>query len=181
MSTLGSLFYHTNEALKRIIFTSNLKISSKQFITGPTAIIVAFDPFLNRFNLPKIDSINDDVFIYKTYSGDSGYFLENSNINYSALVIEGFGSGNVSEFLLPKIKDLLSNGIPVAICTRVPEGPLKTNYNYPGGGKNLRELGCIFYNSIDSHKMRIFLAYLISCKFSFYEINNFFNLMYNNV
>ena len=82
---------------------------------------------------------------------------------------------------MPKIKDLLSNGIPIAICTRVPEGPLKTNYNYPGGGNNLRELGCIFYNSIDSHKMRIFLAYLISCKFSFYEINNFFNLMYNNV
>jgi len=54
-----------------------------------------------------------------------GYFLENSNINYSALVIEGFGSGNVSEFLLPKIQDLLSNEIPVAICTRVPEGPYK--------------------------------------------------------
>ena len=138
-----------------------------------------FKPY--RFNLPKIDSINGDVFIYKTYSGDSGYFLEKSKIEYNALVIEGFGSGNVPEFLLPKIKDLLSKEIPVAICTRVPEGPLKTNYNYPGGGHNLHELGCIFYHFIDSHKMRIFLAYLISCKFSFSEINNFFKLMYNKI
>lgn len=172
MSALHVSKFHTEnlDSFKSIDFPNVGTIESNN-------INFYFKP--NRFNLPKIDSINDDVFIYKTYSGDSGYFLENSNINYSALVIEGFGSGNVSEFLLPKIKDLLSNGIPVAICTRVPEGPLKTNYNYPGGGNNLRELGCIFYNSIDSHKMRIFLAYLISCKFSFNEINTFFKSVYN--
>lgn len=128
-----------------------------------------------RFVLPRIKSLVDNVYIYKTFSGDLGNYLKNSQLLFDALVIEGFGNGNVPEFLLPHIKRFLSLQIPVAITTRVPKGFINNSYDYPGGGKNLSNIGCLFSSTFNSQKMRIFLVYLLSLKFNFKKIKEIFN------
>lgn len=56
------------------------------------------------------------------------------------LVIAAFGSGNAGG-LAPGVRRALGAGIPVVICTRVPEGPVAALYGGPGGGATLAATG----------------------------------------
>lgn len=56
------------------------------------------------------------------------------------LVIAAFGSGNVGG-LAPGVTRALHSGVPVVICTRVPEGGVRPVYGGHGGGATLAALG----------------------------------------
>ena len=107
-------------------------------------------------------------------SADFCLFLKYNNVDFDGLIIEGFGNGNLPENLLSFLRQTINKKIPIIISSRVPDGLLLQNYNYPGGGKNLSNLGCLFYDSLNSQKLRILLLYLTSLDYSFLDIKKFF-------
>ena len=137
--------------------------------------IVSFNYIPNRFILSKISKIKNNIFIYKSFSGDNGLFLKYNNVDFDGLIIEGFGNGNLPENLLYFLRNTINKKIPIIISSRVPDGLLFQNYSYPGGGKNLSKLGCLFNESLNSQKLRILLVYLTSLDYSFFDIQKFFS------
>lgn len=135
---------------------------------------VSFFNFPKRYSFRKINSITSKVYIYKTYSGDSGESFQNYvNIDFDAIVVEGFGSGNVPLGLSEFISNFISKNKIIAITSRVPYGLLDNFYDYAGGGNHLKKIGCIFDRRLNTQKMRIFLIYLISLGFSFDDLKKY--------
>ena len=60
------------------------------------------------------------------------------------------------------IKRALNNNIPVVIVSRCFEGRVFESYGYEGGGKELKELGCIFGDVLAGQKAKIKLLVAIN-------------------
>lgn len=71
------------------------------------------------------------------------------------LVIEGTGCGNLPPAAVPCLRDALSNGRPVVLVSRCPEGRVTPAYGYEGGGQRLKEMGIIFGQDLPGQKARI--------------------------
>jgi L-asparaginase len=71
------------------------------------------------------------------------------------LVLEAFGRGNVPPETIPAIGEAISAGLPVVVASRCLRGRVLDTYGYPGGGHELRKLGCLFAGSLPGQKARI--------------------------
>ena len=60
------------------------------------------------------------------------------------------------------IKRALDKKIPVIIVSRCFEGRVFESYGYEGGGKELKELGCIFGDVLAGQKAKIKLIVAIN-------------------
>lgn len=133
---------------------------------GPIGIIDDYQILFYRqishsFKFPKISEINKKVYIYKTFSGDDGMLLSNLK-DADAVVLEGFGRGNVPPLLVPVIQRLLDQNVVFLISTRVPSGRVFGTYPYDGGGGQLLKMGCFLTPDLNSQKARILLIYALS-------------------
>lgn len=73
----------------------------------------------------------------------------------TGFVIEGMGRGNVPPEMAEAIKKAIDAGLPVVIVTRCYQGRVLDSYGYPGGGKQLRNLGAILGDTLPGQKARI--------------------------
>jgi len=80
-------------------------------------------------------------------------FLLDSDID--GVVIEAFGLGNVPPSIVPTLKQVLNNGVPIVLVSRCFNGKVQDVYDYEGGGKQLKELGIIFSNGLNGQKARL--------------------------
>ena len=71
------------------------------------------------------------------------------------LVIEALGRGNVPPETVPAIGEAIAAGLPVVITSRCMRGRVLDTYGYPGGGRELRNAGCLFGGSLSGQKARI--------------------------
>lgn len=71
------------------------------------------------------------------------------------VVVEAFGLGNLPPAIVPTLQQLLSTGVPVVLVSRCYNGQVQDVYAYEGGGKHLKELGCIFSNGLNGQKARL--------------------------
>ena len=74
------------------------------------------------------------------------------------VVVEGMGSGNVSEQMGHAIKRARAVGIPVVLTTVVPHGKVEFAYGGAGGGATLGETGVIPGGWLRASQARIALA-----------------------
>ncbi|GAB3081070.1 asparaginase [Corynebacterium aquatimens] len=74
------------------------------------------------------------------------------------IVVEGLGSGNVSDDMGHAIARALDHGIPVVVTTAVPFGPVEFAYGGAGGGTTLGDLGAIPSGWLRAGQARIALA-----------------------
>ena len=133
---------------------------------GPIGIIDDYEILFYReisfkFKVPKIHKIQGKVYIYQTFTGDDGSLLH-AYKDANAIIIEGFGRGNIPPKLVDEIKILLAKNITILITTRVPMGRVFGTYPYDGGGGQLHELGCLLSPQLNSQKARILLLYALS-------------------
>lgn len=91
---------------------------------------------------------------------DAAWLAWLQGANVDGLVVEALGSGNVPPPAVPIIAELCERGLPVVIVSRCYNGYVEDVYGYEGGGKQLRELGCIFSNGLNGQKARIKLLVL---------------------
>ncbi len=98
-----------------------------------------------RESKPILDTkIDESVFLLKLFPGMKPTIIEAIvNEGYKAIVIEGFGSGNVPIYensLLPTIKKIVKDGTTVVITTQCPYGQAEPVYEV---GKKIIEAGAL--------------------------------------
>jgi len=78
------------------------------------------------------------------------------------LVIEAMGRGNIPPVMAEGVKEAIKSGVIVVIVSRCFKGRVLDSYGYPGGGKELRNAGVIFGDSLPGQKARIKLMLALS-------------------
>lgn len=127
---------------------------------GPIGIItkagVHFHHIPNAHETFSIETIHKKVALLKVYAGMDADLLIMIGIHgYDGLVLEGLGQGNVPPAIVPAIRDLLNQNIPVVIVSRCYNGIAQPVYGYEGGGKMLEDLGVIYAHGLSGQKARI--------------------------
>lgn len=122
-----------------------------------------------------VDSVTEKVAIIKCAAGMENDFINLAIENgYKGIVLEALGRGNVPPTLVEPIKKAIDSGITVVLTSRCFEGRVYDSYGYAGGGKQLRNMGVIFGESMPSQKIRIKLLLLLSAKFDYKYIKESF-------
>lgn len=139
--------------------TSNVStFQSPQY--GPIGIVTKSDIHfhhapLSRTHLP-INSISKKVALFKIYAGmELDLLLSAATLGYDGVVLEGLGQGNVPPAIVPGIRNLIENNMPVILVSRCFNGIAQDIYDYEGGGKTLKEMGVRFEHGLSGQKARI--------------------------
>ncbi|GAA0327814.1 asparaginase [Oceanobacillus sp. FSL W7-1293] len=99
--------------------------------------------------LPTVD-------IIKVYMEADGKYIQAAIDNeVDGLVLEGVGRGQVSQAMMPAIKECIRKGIKVVITTSAVEGEVYPTYDYEGSTYDLMENGVLLGRDYDSKKARI--------------------------
>jgi len=125
-----------------------------------------------KLSLPKELA---EVALLKTYAGDDGKFIYYAvDSGVKGIVVEAVGAGNVNPMVFEAIKYALSNGVVVAIATRVFNGAVYPIYGDVGGGKALEDAGCILVGDMISPKARLLLMLALSNNANMQEMKEYF-------
>ena len=149
---------HTAREVTKVHTTNAAAFQS--VVTGPIGTITNGSVTFHYDPLPqlkiKVNKITKRVGLIKAYAGmDSSILYTLSELKYDGVVIEALGQGNLPPDAVDGIDKLLSNGIPVVLVSRCLKGSVQDTYGYPGGGKQLKELGVIFCAGLNGQKARL--------------------------
>ena len=151
---------------------------------------------LNAFRTPNFGPIgivdNDNVIFYRDANYSEKYDvseikkqvalikcvvdMDSSYIDYliekgcGGIVIEALGRGNVPPKIVDGIKKATELNIPVVVVSRCFEGRVFESYGYEGGGKQLKDLGVIFGDTLPGQKARIKLILAINSGMNIHEV-----------
>ena len=151
---------------------------------------------LNAFRTPNFGPIgivdNDNVIFYRDANHLEKYDfseikkhvalikcvvdMDSSYIDYliekgcGGIVIEALGRGNVPPKMVEGIKKAIELEIPVVVVSRCFEGRVFESYGYEGGGKQLKDLGVIFGDTLPGQKARIKLILAINSGMNIHEV-----------
>ena len=151
---------------------------------------------LNAFRTPNFGPIgivdNDNVIFYRDANYSEKYDvseikkqvalikcvvdMDSSYIDYliekgcGGIVIEALGRGNVPPKMVEGIKKAIELEIPVVVVSRCFEGRVFESYGYEGGGKQLKDLGVIFGDTLPGQKARIKLILAINSGMNIHEV-----------
>ena len=155
---------------------------------------------LNAFRTPNFGPIgivdNDNVIFYRDANYSEKYDvseikkqvalikcvvdMDSSYIDYliekgcGGIVIEALGRGNVPPKMVEGIKKAIELEIPVVVVSRCFEGRVFESYGYEGGGKQLKNLGVIFGDTLPGQKARIKLILAINSGMNIHEVARVF-------
>jgi L-asparaginase len=100
--------------------------------------------------LAPVDSI-------RLYAGSDARFIRASvESGAEAIVLEGTGRGNANDQVVAGVKDAVSAGVHVVVCSRCIAGRVEPVYGR-GGGRDLAEAGALFAGDLAGPKARILL------------------------
>lgn len=128
-----------------------------------------------------IDKVDSKVTLIKCTAG-----MDSTLIDYcidrkvDGIVIEAFGRGNIPPYMVDSVKRAIDSNIAVVVVSRCFEGRVCDSYGYHGGGKELRDLGAIFGDTLPGQKARIKLMVALSKTKELDKVKEFFeNGLYN--
>ncbi len=166
----GVLVVMNNEvnAASEVTKTNTLSLDTfKSPEFGPLGIVdndevIFYRDIVNHHHI-ETENIESKVALIKCVAGmDSDLIDYCVDCGYKGIVVEALGRGNVPLEMFEGIKRSLDKNIPVVIVSRCPTGRVLDTYGYPGGGKNLRNIGAIFGNNLPGQKARIKLMLILS-------------------
>jgi L-asparaginase len=97
------------------------------------------------------------VDLHRLYAGSDGRFIRHSlDTGAEGIVIEGTGRGNANDQVVDAVRDAVTRGVPVAICSRCAAGRVEPLYGR-GGGRDLAEAGALFAGDLAGPKARVLL------------------------
>ncbi|MCE8016233.1 asparaginase [Halomonas sp. MCCC 1A17488] len=137
--------------------------------TGPigyidgTRVSVAMRPARPEgLNIP-IDATLPRVDILPAYLDASPDLLESAvEAGAAGLVIDGLGRGHVPPSWLNIIPSITQRGIPVAIVSSCPTGPVHPSYEFTGSLASLEAIGVIAVQDLSARKARLLLSALLA-------------------
>jgi L-asparaginase len=117
-----------------------------------------------------------DVALVKMAAGMDGRLVRAAvATGAEGLVVEALGRGNVPPETLPALREVIAAGLPVVVASRCLRGRVLDTYGYPGGGHELREMGCLFAGSLPGQKARIRLMLALAAVHSRDELGRYFD------
>lgn len=166
----GVLVVMNNEvnAASEVTKTHTLSLNTfKSLEFGPLGIVdndeVIFYRNIVKHSHIEADKLEENVCLIKTAAG-----MDSTLIDFcveqgaKGIVIEAMGRGNIPPKMVSGVKNAIDKGVIVVIVSRCPMGRVLDSYGYEGGGKNLRNLGVIFGESLNGQKARIKLMLALS-------------------
>lgn len=108
-----------------------------------------------------VKHMSKKVGLVKAYLGMEPDSLDFA-FHYDGLVIEGLGAGNLPPQLIEKLAELLAKGVKVVMVSRAFNGITEDVYDYPGGGKQLSQMGIVFVQGLSGIKARIKLLVILN-------------------
>lgn len=123
----------------------------------------------------SITKLTKKVMLLKAFAGMEKEWVE-AVINHGldGLIFEAFGQGNLPPSVVPALKTITSQGIPVVLVSRCFNGIVESTYEYDGGGKQLKEMGIIFSNGLNGQKARLKLMVALELTSNFGELQEIF-------
>lgn len=127
-------------------------------------------------------SVSDDnelpyVELFKTYTGMDDMLISCAiKEGVKGLVFEAMGQGNVPPGAMNGIAKAREMRIPVVITSRCPSGPVRPYYAYPGAGRELQKLGCLFASYLNGQKARLKLVLALAAGLDESELASLFPL-----
>jgi L-asparaginase len=110
-------------------------------------------PLLKQTHM--VTSLSKRVAVLKVYAGmEPDLLLAVKQLGYDGLVLEVLGQGNVPPSIVDAIAELIEV-MPIVIVSRCFNGIVQDVYGYTGGGQQLKEIGVIFSNGLNSQKARL--------------------------
>lgn len=110
-------------------------------------------PLLKQTHM--VTSLSKRVAVLKVYAGmEPDLLLAVKQLGYDGLVLEVLGQGNVPPSIVDAIAELIAV-MPIVIVSRCFNGIVQDVYGYTGGGQQLKEIGVIFSNGLNSQKARL--------------------------
>ncbi|HAL01027.1 asparaginase, partial [Exiguobacterium sp.] len=110
-------------------------------------------PLLKQIHM--VTSLSKRVAVLKVYAGmEPDLLLAVKQLGYDGLVLEVLGQGNVPPSIVDAIAELIAV-MPIVIVSRCFNGIVQDVYGYTGGGQQLKEIGVIFSNGLNSQKARL--------------------------
>ena len=146
---------------------------------GPIGIVdndnVIFYRDANHLEKYDVSKIEKQVALIKcVVDMDSSYIDYLIEKGYGGIVIEALGRGNVPPKMVEGIKKAIELEIPVIVVSRCFEGRVFESYGYEGGGKQLKNLGVIFGDTLPGQKARIKLILAINSGMNIHEVARVF-------
>ena len=146
---------------------------------GPIGIVdndnVIFYRDANHLEKYDVSKIEKQVALIKcVVDMDSSYIDYLIEKGYGGIVIEALGRGNVPPKMVEGIKKAIELEIPVVVVSRCFEGRVFESYGYEGGGKQLKNLGVIFGDTLPGQKARIKLILAINSGMNIHEVPRVF-------
>ena len=142
---------------------------------GPIGIVdndnVIFYRDANHLEKYDVSEIKKQVALIKcVVDMDSSYIDYLIEKGCGGIVIEALGRGNVPPKMVDGIKKATELNIPVVVVSRCFEGRVFESYGYEGGGKQLKDLGVIFGDTLLGQKARIKLILAINSGMNIHEV-----------
>ena len=131
-------------------------------------------PLLKQTHM--VTSLSKRVAVLKVYAGmEPDLLLAVKQLGYDGLVLEVLGQGNVPPSIVDAIAELITV-MPIVIVSRCFNGIVQDVYGYTGGGQQLKELGVIFSNGLNSQKARLKLMVELEINASQLELEESFRV-----
>jgi L-asparaginase len=109
-------------------------------------------PALLDASLPRVDVVT-------AYAGADGTLVRAAlAAGARGLVVAGFGAGNVTPDMADALAHAITDGVPVLIASRCPDGATQPLYGGPGGGASLAAAGALFAGRLRPAHARLLLA-----------------------
>lgn len=148
-------------AAKYVTKTHTTNVSTFQTPThGPLGLVTKREILYFKTAEPRVrfdlSAVSGTVPIIKAYADMDTVLLEALiKTDISGLVIEALGAGNLPPTILPTIKKLLEQGLPIILVSRCFNGIAEPVYAYQGGGIQLEQDGILFVKELNAQKARL--------------------------
>ena len=146
---------------------------------GPIGIVDSNEVRFYRNSLEKeyidTDKIETNVQLIKACAGMDGALIDFCvEKGAKGIVVEAMGRGNLPPKMAEAVNRAINEGIAVVLVSRCFKGRVLHSYGYEGGGKQLRDMGVIFGESMPGQKARIKLILALGKTNSLEEIREIF-------
>ncbi len=146
---------------------------------GPIGIIDNNEVIFYRDSLKKehiiTEEIETGVELIKACAGMDSKLIDFCvEQGTKGIVIEAMGRGNIPPKMADGVKKAIEKGVVVVMVSRCFKGRVLDSYGYPGGGKELRNAGVIFGDSLPGQKARIKLMIALAKTKNMQEIQYMF-------
>src|SRR5690606_18514277 len=98
------------------------------------------------------------VEIVSVYPGATGTLVQAAAASGArGLVLQAISAGHVTPPVFESVREVLRQGIPVVVASRIPRGGTRPAYGFAGSSQQLQDAGAVLSGDLSAWKARVLL------------------------